>query len=62
MDTEAEYLCLICNSPMFGIHCKLVCPNCGYREDCGDLFPHRPPEPPRAPEPSPTDPPGGQDE
>jgi hypothetical protein len=28
--------CEICGSEMFGLHCKLVCPNCGYRRDCSD--------------------------
>ena len=28
--------CEICNSEMFGLHCKLICPNCGYRRDCSD--------------------------
>lgn len=31
--------CPICFSMMFGAHCKMVCPNCGYKEDCSDLFP-----------------------
>jgi hypothetical protein len=30
--------CPICGAPLFGVHCKLICPNCGYREDCSDLF------------------------
>jgi hypothetical protein len=28
--------CEICGTEMFGLHCKLVCPNCGYRRDCSD--------------------------
>ena len=28
--------CEICGMEMFGLHCKLVCPNCGYRRDCSD--------------------------
>jgi hypothetical protein len=28
--------CEICGTEMFGAHCKLVCPNCGYRRDCSD--------------------------
>ncbi len=35
----AGFTCLLCDAPMFGAHCKLHCPNCGYREDCSDLFP-----------------------
>ena len=29
--------CERCGAEMFGLHCKLVCPNCGYRRDCSDL-------------------------
>lgn len=28
--------CEVCESEMYGLHCKLVCPNCGYRRDCSD--------------------------
>jgi hypothetical protein len=28
--------CEACGAEMFGVHCKLVCPNCGYRRDCSD--------------------------
>ncbi len=28
--------CEICGSEMYGLRCKLVCPNCGYRRDCSD--------------------------
>ena len=28
--------CEVCGAQMFGLHCKLVCPNCGYRRDCSD--------------------------
>jgi rubrerythrin len=28
--------CEICGTEMYGLHCKLVCPNCGYRRDCSD--------------------------
>lgn len=28
--------CEVCGSRMYGLHCKLVCPNCGYRRDCSD--------------------------
>lgn len=28
--------CEFCGSEMYGLHCKLVCPNCGYRRDCSD--------------------------
>jgi hypothetical protein len=26
----------VCGTEMYGLHCKLVCPNCGYRRDCSD--------------------------
>jgi rubrerythrin len=28
--------CEICGTEMYGLHCKLVCPNCGYRRNCSD--------------------------
>jgi hypothetical protein len=28
--------CEICGAEMYGLHCKLVCANCGYRRDCSD--------------------------
>jgi len=28
--------CEICGTEMYGLHCKLVCPTCGYRRDCSD--------------------------
>ena len=28
--------CEVCDSEMYGLHCKLICPNCGYRRDCSD--------------------------
>jgi hypothetical protein len=31
-----EEECELCGTEMFGLHCKLVCPNCGYRRDCSD--------------------------
>ncbi len=30
--------CPICGEALLGVHCKLICRNCGYREDCSDLF------------------------
>jgi hypothetical protein len=29
----------VASGPMLGVHCKLICSNCGYREDCSDIFP-----------------------
>jgi hypothetical protein len=48
MSESHDQSCPICEGLMFGVHCKLICRNCGYKEDCSDLFPHRPPEPPAA--------------
>ena len=28
--------CELCGSEMYGLHCKLICSNCGYRRDCSD--------------------------
>lgn len=28
--------CEVCGAQMFGLHCKLVCPRCGFRRDCSD--------------------------
>ena len=28
--------CEVCGSEMYGLHCKLICPNCDYRRDCSD--------------------------
>ena len=28
--------CELCGSEMFALHCKLICPNCGYKRDCSD--------------------------
>ena len=36
---ERSFACLLCGHVMYGVHCKLNCPNCGYKEDCSDLFP-----------------------
>ena len=37
--TEGAFTCPLCGGGMTGAHCKLMCGNCGYREDCSDLFP-----------------------
>lgn len=34
--TIPEEKCEVCGAEMFGLHCKLICPNCGYRRDCSD--------------------------
>ena len=28
--------CDLCGSLMLQVHCKLVCPMCGYQRDCSD--------------------------
>lgn len=28
--------CEACGAEMYGLQCKLVCPNCGYKRDCSD--------------------------
>ena len=28
--------CEVCGAEMYGLHCKLICPNCGFRRDCSD--------------------------
>ncbi len=35
---ESARTCLFCGAVTYGVHCKVICPNCGYREDCSDLF------------------------
>lgn len=37
-DVISSTTCPICEGPLEGAHCKLMCRNCGYREDCSDLF------------------------
>ncbi|MBI4582175.1 MAG: hypothetical protein HY718_20940 [Planctomycetes bacterium] len=44
--------CPICGTEMYGVHCKRICPNCGYLEDCGDLFPDPGPDKPKEGRPS----------
>ena len=29
-------LCDVCNAPTAEVHCKVVCPNCGFTRDCSD--------------------------
>lgn len=28
--------CELCGTVMYDHHCKIVCPNCGYKRDCSD--------------------------
>ena len=34
--TEPAYICNVCGELMREIHCKIVCPRCGYTRDCSD--------------------------
>ncbi|MGH3089291.1 MAG: HVO_2523 family zinc finger protein [Rubrobacteraceae bacterium] len=39
VENEDEYpiqACEVCGTKMYGLHCKIVCPNCGYKRDCSD--------------------------
>ena len=33
---EPSHTCTVCGEPMREIHCKIVCPQCGYTRDCSD--------------------------
>ncbi|MFQ5839765.1 MAG: hypothetical protein ACE5HK_03485 [Candidatus Methylomirabilales bacterium] len=33
---QEEYRCERCGTPMVEVHCKIVCPQCGYIRDCSD--------------------------
>jgi hypothetical protein len=28
--------CELCGTVMYDHHCKIICPNCGYKRDCSD--------------------------
>jgi rubrerythrin len=30
------YVCDVCGAEMLEIHCKLICPRCGFTRDCSD--------------------------
>jgi hypothetical protein len=32
----AAVLCDLCGAEMFELHCRLICPRCGYQRDCSD--------------------------
>ena len=36
LELTEEEECELCGTKLFGLHCKLICPNCGYRRDCSD--------------------------
>ncbi|MFQ5830728.1 MAG: hypothetical protein ACE5JD_16470 [Candidatus Methylomirabilia bacterium] len=31
-----EHICERCGERMQGIHCKIICPRCGYTRDCSE--------------------------
>ncbi|MFQ5521937.1 MAG: hypothetical protein ACE5FK_11095 [Candidatus Methylomirabilia bacterium] len=33
---EGLQICEGCGEPMQEIHCKIICPRCGYTRDCSD--------------------------
>lgn len=35
-DVRDAQECEACGTRMYGLHCKIVCPNCGYKRDCSD--------------------------
>ena len=37
-DDDADRLCDLCGAAMYEVHCKLICPACGYKRDCTDLW------------------------
>ena len=41
--------CPICGDAMAAYHCKWTCRNCGYQEDCSDLFEAGPTDVPQPP-------------
>ena len=36
LDVRDLQECEACGTKMYGLHCKIVCPNCGYKRDCSD--------------------------
>jgi hypothetical protein len=36
VDARDAQECEACGTLMYGLHCKIVCPNCGYKRDCSD--------------------------
>lgn len=38
VEAEPDRQCDLCGAAMYEIHCKLICPACGYKRDCTDLW------------------------
>jgi predicted RNA-binding Zn-ribbon protein involved in translation (DUF1610 family) len=36
MTEQDQYVCDVCGGEMLEIHCKLLCPRCGFTRDCSD--------------------------
>ena len=37
MTTQQDvHICDVCGAEMLEIHCKLICPRCGFTRDCSD--------------------------
>ena len=36
VDARDMQECEACGTKMYGLHCKIVCSNCGYKRDCSD--------------------------
>jgi glycine oxidase len=35
---DEDRTCDLCGATMYAVHCKLICPACGYKRDCSDLW------------------------
>jgi ribosomal protein L32 len=35
-EIPSVHVCEMCGTVMYDHHCKIVCPNCGYKRDCSD--------------------------
>ncbi|HWK89391.1 MAG TPA: hypothetical protein VNP72_05325 [Longimicrobium sp.] len=35
-EIPSVHACELCGTVMYDHHCKIVCPNCGYKRDCSD--------------------------
>lgn len=35
-EVPTTHACECCGTVMYDHHCKIVCPNCGYKRDCSD--------------------------
>ena len=38
VETATDLTCDLCGSPMYEVHCKVICRSCGYKRDCSDLW------------------------